>query len=114
MRRRWNWGSGEEKGIKEAITYRVGRDESGHAVADFDGVSRASPRNLHRLDVEARGGPLAREVVHLRRCVHGDLCRGQNPKLKLCDAWRGKTSDDLAAPTPQLLLVPVASLDLAA
>jgi hypothetical protein len=35
-------------------------------------------------------------VVHLRRCVHGDLCRGQDPKLKLCDAWRGKTSDGQA------------------
>jgi len=95
MRRRWNWGSGD-KGIKEAITYRVGRDESGHAVGDVNGVSRASPRNLHLLDVEARGGPLGREVVHLRRCVHGDLCRGQDPKLKLCDAWRGKTSDGQA------------------
>lgn len=112
MRSRWNWGSGEEKGIKEAITYRVGRDESGHAVADVDGVSRASPRNLHRLDVEARGGPLGRVVVHLRRCVHGDLCRGQDQSSEMPGGERPQTARP--APTPQLLVVLVASLDLAA
>jgi hypothetical protein len=59
--------------MKKGGTYRVGCDESGHAVGDFYGVAGTCPGDLHPLDVKLGGGPLGGEVIDLDGVHHGHL-----------------------------------------
>jgi hypothetical protein len=63
----------EKRDDEEGGTYRVGCDESGHAVGDFYGMAGTGPGDLHPLDVELGGGPLGGEVVDLDGVHHGHL-----------------------------------------
>jgi hypothetical protein len=56
--------------------YRVGGNESGHAVGDFDGVAGTGPGDLHLLNVKLGGGPLGGEVINFDGVRHGHLSLG--------------------------------------